>query len=392
VRHRYIILGAGAAGLSLCHSLLERGINDPILILDQKADFADDRTWCFWNVRPTPFTGLAAHCWHRWDVFGSRGEATAQTSPAVGYACLHSRDFYAHILATIRRCGNVTLRLGCPVESCQSSATHAAVQAGGMSYRADYVFDSRLRAPPRASDGGLAQRFLGQFIQTETPCFDPTRFTLMDFRVPQADGLHFFYLLPFSPTEALVENTYIQDSRAAALTPEQHRAEIADYLAGQRGLTHYDVVREEAGVIPMTARPFPKRDGRVFFIGTAGGCTKPSSGYTFLRIQEQVRQLADAARVGTLGRFQERLAPARYRFFDAVFIQALRDDPAAFPGYFRRLFAHVPPDTMTAFLSETSTWRSDLQIIRSLPLGPFLRAALCATRCGLWPLHACGPG
>ena len=379
VRYKYIILGAGAAGLSLCHYLLERGIRDPILVLDRKAAFADDRTWCFWSVRPTPFTHLTSHCWHRWDVFDGAGGTAGQTSPNVGYACLHSRDFYAHVLEMFGRCGNVTLRLDCPVESCHSASDHAAVQADGVSYYAEYVFDSRLR--PLSGDGdALVQRFFGQFVQTDVPCFDPTRCTLMDFRVSQAAGLHFLYTLPFSPTEALVEDTYIQDSRADAIRQEQHRAEIAAYLTRRHGPTNYSVVREEAGGIPMTTRPFPKRDGRVFFIGTAGGCTKPSSGYTFSRIQEQCRQIADAAAAGTLARFRERLAPARYRFFDAVFLQALRDRPGAFPGHFRRLFARVPPEMLTAFLSETGTWHSDSLIIRSLPLGPFLQAAVRTLR------------
>jgi len=373
-RYRYIILGAGAAGLSLCHALIERGVRDPILIVDQKVAFADDRTWCFWNVHPTPFTHLASHCWHEWDVFDGAGARAAQMSPAVGYACLRSRDFYAHVLELARQCGNVTLALGLPVEGCRSEDDQAVVEAGGGRYEADYVFDSRL---PTSPDGDmLTQRFFGQFVRTQAPCFDTTRCTLMDFRVTQENGLHFLYTLPFSPTEALVEDTYIQDGKAARPAPEQHRAEISAYLARRRGLTEFTVTREEAGAIPMTTRPFSKRDGRVFFIGTAGGCTKPSSGYTFLRIQEQCRQLADAAAWGTLGGFRESLAPARYRFFDAVFLQVLRDDPAAFPGYFQRLFARVPPEALTAFLSETGTWRSDSQIIRSLPLGPFLLAAM----------------
>lgn len=391
-RYRYIILGAGAAGLSLCHHLLERGIRDPILILDRKAAFTDDRTWCFWDVRPTPFTHLAAHCWHRWDVFDGTGGAAIQTSPAVGYACLRGAAFYAHVLGTIGRCDNVTLTLDRAVESCHSSPSHAVVQTAGESYEGDYVFDSRQRPP--LGNGGiyLTQRFFGQIIHTEAPSFDPACCTLMDFRVPQADGLHFLYTLPFSATEALVEDTYIQGNGTAAFKPEQHRAEIGAFLARKRGLIRYVVTREEAGAIPMTTRPFPKRDGRIFFIGTAGGCTKPSSGYTFLRIQEQCRQIADAAALGTLDQFRERPASARSRFFDAVFLQALQEDPAAFPGYFRRLFARVPPQALTAFLSETGTWQSDAQIIQSLPLGPFLRAALHVLRRVGRPSPACVPG
>lgn len=372
-RHfRYIILGAGAAGLSLCHQILRRGIRDPVLILDRKESFEDDRTWCFWDVRPAPYADLVARRWHGWYVFDARGRRAAQTSEAVGYACLRGGDFYAHVLGEIRRHPNVSLKLGCPVRSRQAFPGHVEVEADAA-YTADYVFDSR-PVSPAGRGVCFTQRFFGQTVRTDRPRFDPARCTLMDFRADQRRGLHFFYVLPFSPTEALVENTYLQDGYAPAPAASEHRAEIAAYLAAHHRLADYTVAREEAGAIPMTPRAFARRDGRVFFIGTAGGCTKPSSGYTFARIQEQCRQIAQAA--GTLDGFRERLPPARYRLFDAVFLQAMHERPGSFPGHFRRLFAQVPPATLAAFLSEASTWSDDLAIIRSLPLGPFLGATL----------------
>ena len=357
---RYVIVGAGAAGLSLCHALLERGVTDEVVVLDRKTAFTNDRTWCFWNAVPHPFSHLASSCWNRWEVVGADGRRAAQSSVRGGYACLRGIDFYAYMTEFIRRHPNVTLKLGCPVDTVLPDA--------------DFIFDSRPRPVP---PGGLSfsQRFLGQFIRTTTPTFDPTRCTLMDFRVSQERSLHFMYVLPFSPTEALVENTYIQPSDAEKIGPEQHRSEIGVYLREQWGLDTFAAEREEAGAIPMTTQPFPKRDGRVFFIGTAGGCAKPSSGYTFTRIQSQCRQIADAARAGRLDSFQEAPPSARFRFFDTVFLQALHDGPEAFPGYFARLFSRVPPDTLTAFLSETSLWPSDFHILRALPLTPFLQAA-----------------
>ena len=379
-KYRYIILGAGASGLSLCCHLLEAGVRDQILILDRKSAFTDDRTWCFWNVRPNPFTDLAIRCWHEWEVRDTQGNEARQESPGVGYACLRGQDFYDHAQAEIAKYPNVTLRLGSTIENLEALPGCVRVEANGTRCSADYVFDSRPKAEPVSGSTAFSQRFHGQFIRTDAPVFEPSRCTLMDFRTSQEHGLHFFYILPFSPTEALIEDTYIQDCGTEGPTAEKHRAEISDYLTQKVGLSSFTVMREEAGAIPMTTQPFPKRDGRLFFIGTAGGCTKPSSGYTFQRIQEQCRQIAEAAAGGTLDRFRERLAPARYRFFDSVFLQVLHDDPGNFPDYFYRLFTRVSPEALTAFLSETSTWRSDLQIMRSLPLGPFLRAALKSIR------------
>ena len=370
---RYVIIGAGAAGLSLCYALLKRGA-DEIVVLDQKSEFADDRTWCFWDSAPHEFSHLASHCWPRWQVVGADGQAALQASSRTGYACLRGIDFYNFVCERIRQVPNVVLKLNCPVENVQNDGSRVSVTAGGEAWEADYVFDSRpLPMPP--SRLSFSQRFFGQFVAASHSVFDPSRCTLMDFRVSQERGLHFMYLLPFSPTRALVENTYIQPVSAERVAPEQHRQEIGEFLADMLRVDAFAVEREEAGAIPMTTAAFPKRDGRVFFIGTAGGCSKPSSGYTFTRIQEQCRQIADAAHLGKLDQFREKPSSWRFRFFDAVFLQALRDNPAAFPGYFQQLFSRVPPDALSAFLSETSSWPSDSQIIRALPIRPFLTAA-----------------
>lgn len=370
---RYLILGAGAAGLSLCHALLERGITDEIVLLDRKPAFTDDRTWCFWDTSPHSYSSLASSCWNRWEVVGAGGQRVSQHSAHGGYACLRGIDFYTSVTEELRRYPNVTLKLGCPV--------------GDILPDADFVFDSRPRPTP---PGGLSfsQRFFGQFLHANEPVFDSSHCTLMDFRVSQERGLHFVYVLPFSTTEALAENTYIQPLAAEKISAEQHRGEISAFLREHHKLDSFAVEREEAGAIPMTTQAFPKRDGRTFFIGTAGGCAKPSSGYTFTRIQSQCRKIAAAAAAGALDTYEEAPASRRFRFFDTVFLQALHDNPSAFPDYFTRLFSRVPPDTLTAFLSETSLWPSDLHILRALPLTPFLKAAFRA----LPLLMRSGPG
>ena len=83
-RYGYAILGAGCAGLSLCHYLLERGVEEPILILDRKEAFADDRTWCFWDVEETPFSGRTVRRWSSWAV-RAEGREIVHTSGRYPY-------------------------------------------------------------------------------------------------------------------------------------------------------------------------------------------------------------------------------------------------------------------------------------------------------------------
>ncbi len=115
-RYEFVILGAGCSGLSLCYYLLERGVDAPILILDRKRTFEDDRTWCFWDVELTPFTQLALKEWSSWD-FVSAGRSVTQTTNRYPYKCLAGRDFYEHALDRLAESPNVTVRLGEEVEA-----------------------------------------------------------------------------------------------------------------------------------------------------------------------------------------------------------------------------------------------------------------------------------
>ena len=370
----YVILGAGCAGLTLCCDLLEAGVTENIVLLDRRTSFTDDRTWCFWNVRPHPFLPLVTHCWHSWRLFSPEGEEIRHTGAAIGYARLRAYDFYDAALERIARASNVSLRMGESVEGLTEDADGVRVRTDHGDLRAAQVFDGRGGAP---TSGGLRQHFLGQFIQTSAPAFDPSCPTLMDFRVGQEAGVRFFYVLPLSPTEALVEHTCLG---GPARAPEAHRAAIADYARRFHGLEQFQVTQEEAGSIPMRAERIPLRRGRrVWPIGQAGGASKPSSGYTFLRIQEQCRLLAAAVAAGTLGSdAPRRFAPRRFAFYDAAFLAVFNRHPERFPAYFCRLFRRVGPDALARFLSETSTWSDEWQVAAALPPGPFLQAACVA--------------
>ena len=93
------------------------------------------------------------------------------------------------------------------------------------------------------------QKFLGQEIRTE----QPHRLTgpiLMDATVEQHDGYRFVYVLPFAADRLLIEDTYYSErpgsGRRAVL-----RERIDDYAACE-GVDPGRVIREEAGVLPIT--------------------------------------------------------------------------------------------------------------------------------------------
>ena len=219
----------------------------------------------------------------------------------------------------------------------------------------------------------MPQKFLERRVWTLRPVFDPDRVTLMDFGVDQSRGLRFAYVLPFSEREALVESVYLSE---AAAGPETYRAEIEAYLEEAYGLgaQEYEVLGEERGYIPMTDPRFPRRVGeRAYAIGMLGGETRPSTGYTFLRIQRYCRALAAAVARG--GTPPEQTGPKRLRVLDGLFLRFLRERPADCPSLYLRMFAGVAPDSLVRFLTEKSTPFDEARLIQALPKTPFLKLA-----------------
>lgn len=376
-RYEFVILGAGCSGLSLCYYLLDEGIDTPILILDRKQTFEDDRTWCFWDVEPTPFTHLALKEWRSWS-FASAGGRVTQTTSRYPYKFLAGRDFYEHALARLAESPNVTLRLGEKVGGYTEENGEALVETSDGTIRARHVFDGRGLIPgssefeeARRRGVWVPQKFLGLRIRAERPVFDAERCTLMDFSVDQSRGLRFAYVLPVEEREALVENVYLSE---AEVTMGEHRAEIEAYLETSYGLASgdYEVLGEERGYIPMTDYTFPRRLGdRVHNIGTLGGETRPSTGYTFLRIQRYCRELAAAIASG--GEPPVNVHPWRLDLLDSLFLRFVRERPKECPEIYRRMFSGVSPDPLVRFLTERSTPLDEARLIAALPKMPFLQ-------------------
>jgi lycopene beta-cyclase len=178
--------------------------------------------------------------------------------------------------------------------------------------------------------------------------------------------MRFFYVLPFSERQALVE--YIRFS------PGEYDQAIRVYIETVLGIRDYCIVAKESGIIPLTDQPFPRQAGqRVMTIGTLGGRIKPSSGYAFLRIQQD-----SAAIVRSLLRvnhpFDVPPDSERYRLYDSGLLQVIHHHGEQIKPIFATLVRKNPIERVFRFLDGTASLWEDLVLMASLPPGPFLRA------------------
>lgn len=208
-------------------------------------------------------------------------------------------------------------------------------------------------------------------MQTSCPAFDPTAARLFDFRTAQQDALRFFYLMPYTERHAFIEYTVF----ASAVAPQSHHdAALRDYIEKTLGISAYDVISRETGAVPITDYPFQRRAGnRIMNIGANGGRIKPSTGYSFMRIQQD-----SSAIVRSLLEHGHPFAVPEDRWFyrtcDSLLLRVMASRGAAIEGIYTELFKHNPIQRVLRFLDEASTPAETALLIASLPPRYFLRA------------------
>jgi len=139
----------------------------------------------------------------------------------------------------------------------------------------------------------------------------------------------------------------------------------------------YDLVEEEFGIIPMRPSQLPSQyvHDKILRIGTSGGFVKPSTGYSFLRTQHL---LVDLVQNLVSNKLNGQVIPEnRFKsWLDKVFLQVLIDQNVAGNEVFEALFRKNSPQKMLRFLAEKTTWKEDLGLMTTVPMWPFLRAAI----------------
>ncbi|PDV96748.1 lycopene cyclase family protein [Candidatus Chloroploca asiatica] len=371
----FIIAGGGAAGLSLAYQLINSSLRDySILVIDKGNKQDNDRTWAFWTDQPTPFEPIVYRSWEQLHLADDeRGQVLDLHN--YRYQMIRGIDFYQFVHAALHACPHVTLLQG-KVEQIIDGPRVAQVIVGDQTYTGTWVFDSIFRPNERLNDERyqyLQLHFKGWEIETATDVFRPEAATLMDFRTPQAGETRFFYVLPFSPRRALVEFTVFSDQR---FSNQAYAEALHEYLAHVLDVTAYQIVAEEQGVIPATDQPFPRRIGeRVMTIGTKGGRVKPTTGYAFVRIQQDTAAIIQSL-IYYGHPFDVPEDARRYRILDTIMLEMMDHYGEELKPVFTTMFERNPIQRILRFLDEEATPLENLQLIATMPPWQFIQVAI----------------
>lgn len=370
----YIILGSGAAGLSLAHRMASDSYfdNKSIAIIDKEKKNKNDRTWCYWEIGKGYFDSIVNKSWDEIQFYSKTLDKRQNVNP-YKYKMISGLDFYNHTIPFIEQAGNFTF-INDGVISIAESNEKAIVKTSKKSYSTDLVFKSYPSVDKLDPKEHIYvdQHFKGYFIETNKPTFDPSCATFMDFRIDQKDDARFLYVLPESKTKALVEVALFSNS---LLSQKDYNLILTDYIKDFLDISNYDILEEEFGIIPMTTYPFKNHNTkRIFHIGTGGGLVKSSSGFAFSRIQKHSDQLINCIKNNSPLAKSYKGLHGRHTFYDKVMLHAMLENGVSGEDIFTDLFSKKTAPQIFKFLDHETSFIEDVGIFQAPPMLPFTKS------------------
>ncbi|HRG19264.1 MAG TPA: lycopene cyclase family protein [Flavobacterium lutivivi] len=380
--YHYIFTGSGLAALMTVYEMIlsSKFEDKTILLIDENTKKNNDRTWCFWD-NSNQFDEIVSK---KWDV-ALFADATFQRDLKLHpyqYKMVRGLDFYNLIFDLISKQKNIHFA-NQKVVDFEELGNHCVVKTESQSYTCNKIFNS-IYNPNLVKNQSkfplLQQHFIGWFIKSKEEVFDKNKATFMDFSVEQKGNTRFMYVLPTSSTEALLEYTLFSKD---LLSKEEYENEIQNYIQ-KLGITEYKIIEKEQGNIPMTCYAFWKHNTKnTINIGSIGGWTKASTGYTFANTIKKSKALVAFLSKDTSPEISGSLSETDLRkfhkidkfwFYDLLFLDVLFKNNELGSKVFPALFKKGNPTLIFKFLDEETTLWEDLQVIWKCPKKPFLKA------------------
>lgn len=374
ITYDYIILGGGASGLMMAYRMVSDSFfdNKSIIIIDQEKKESNDRTWCFWEEHVGEWDDITEISWKQ-IMFKSKYIDKLEKISPYQYKMVRSSEFYKKIWDAIDKKSNISF-LKSNVKSLEQKEGFAQVKTDNKVLKSNRVLNSILFDDYykfQTKYPFLQQHFLGYFIKTKEETFDVSSATFMDFSIQQKGNTRFMYVLPYSKTEALFEYTLFSEH---LLNKEEYKNEIDIYLK-EKGITDYAIIEIEQGSIPMTCFPFWKNNSKnIMHMGTAGGWTKASTGFTFKSIDRKSKKLISYLKLEQpLNKFQKR---NRFWFYDLLLLDILKSKNHLGAQIFSRMFETIKPETILKFLDENTHFTQEISIFSKMQKRLFIKAVL----------------
>ncbi len=346
----YIIIGGGCAGLSLAYELeiYDKLKNKTLAIIEPREEYIRDKTWSFWKVINHNFEDCVKKKWNNFTI-NSPSQTKFVECKKTPYQTIDSGLFYQKIISRLKLNKNINF----------------FKNINEIDKTNSIIFNSV--SDIKDANNNLWQHFQGVEIETPNDFFDEQIFNLMDFACDQRNRVHFFYTLPFTKKNALIETTWISELNNNSLN--DYEVQIDNYLSNHLNIRECKINFKEQGAIPLFRINNISSKNQIN-IGSAGGMTRLSTGYTFLNIQEHskyIRENIENIKTAKLFKIDK-----KYDFLDKIFLKVLKNNSQEMGNIFYKMF-EAKSSSVVDFLSNKSNIYQDISIISKMPKWTFLK-------------------
>ena len=369
--YHYIFTGSGLSALMTVYEMLSSGkFNDKsILLIDENTKKVNDRTWCFWD-EDNLFDNIVSKKWNQAIFANEKFNRVLELAP-YQYKKINGLDFYELVFKKISEHKNIHF-LNQKVVDFTELGNHCIVKTEQEAFTCNKIFNSIYNPEAVTSQTKfplIHQHFIGWFIKSKEAVFTPNCATFMDFSVEQKGNTRFMYVLPTSENEALLEYTLFSKD---LLSKEEYESEIKKYIENL-GITEYEIIEKEQGNIPMTCYPFWKHNTKnIINIGSAGGWTKASTGYTFKNASKKSKALVQFLK--SESDFTKFHKKDKFWFYDLLLLDILSSKNELGSKIFSSMFKEGNSTVIFKFLDEETSFLEDLQVIWRCPKMLFIKA------------------
>lgn len=368
--YHYIFTGAGLSALMTVYEMILSGKfkDKSILLIDENSKKTNDRTWCLWDDKGL-YDDLASAKWQSAWLKNEHFKRQLKLHP-YQYKMVKGLDFYNRIFELISKEENITF-FNQKVIDFQELGNQCVVNTEVERFTCNQIFNSIFKpelVKKQTKYPFLHQHFIGWFIKSKEPVFNPDCATFMDFSVAQKGNTRFMYVLPTSENEALIEYTLFSKD---LLAREEYETEIKNYIE-KLGITSYELLEKEQGNIPMTCYPFWQHNSKnILNIGSAGGWTKASTGYTFKNTTKKSKALVRfLLKENDLTKFHK---INKFWFYDLLLLDILDQKNYLGSTIFSSMFENGNSTIIFKFLDEETSFREDLRVMWRCPKMLFIK-------------------
>ncbi|UOF00051.1 lycopene beta-cyclase CrtY [Bdellovibrio reynosensis] len=370
-----IIVGAGLSGCLMAWFLKQRQPELFIQIFEQSNDLPLKRTWSF----------------HQSDVSDNYLNIKSLISKEWQEHTVHFASYYRNLTGRYASIRPEDLSNKIKNEFAGQiffnteivSVDEAAITtADGSVHKANCIIDAR--GPETLTTKCGYQKFLGLHLQTKT-AHGLQNPIIMDATVKQTDGYRFMYVLPWSETELLIEDTYYSES--SLMDNEFLRKEILNYVSS-KGWQVQKILDEETGVLPIPFFQSQSNEKKLAVIGARGGFFHPVTGYSLpeaVKIADRISQLKNpstAAARTVLNRYRnEQYWQKRYFYLlNRLLFQAAQPNERF--KIFERFYS-LPESLIANFYRASLSNAEKIRILSGKPPVPVTEALKCLINSGV---------